>query len=58
MFRDIRSSLRTLIRQPAGSVIAVLTLALGIGITSAVFSLVYGALLSPPPLKIQSGWYL
>jgi putative ABC transport system permease protein len=38
-----------LLKQPAFSLIAALTLALGIGATSAVFSLIQGVLLTPPP---------
>jgi putative ABC transport system permease protein len=51
MFRDLRFSIRSLSRQPVFSTIAVLTLALGIGVTSAVFSVIYGALLKPPPYR-------
>lgn len=51
MFRDLKCTIRSLSRQPLFSGIAVLTLALGIGVTSAVFSIVYGALLKPPPYQ-------
>lgn len=51
MLLDLRFSLRSLIKQRAFTVIAVLTLALGIGSTSAVFSLIQGILLTPPPYR-------
>src|SRR5216683_2518879 len=51
MKRDLRFAIRMLVNQPGFSLIAVLTLALGIGVTSAVFSLIQGVLLTPPPYK-------
>ena len=49
MLRDLRFAIRMFFKQPGFSLIAVLTLALGIGATSAVFSLIQGVLLTPPP---------
>ncbi len=49
MFQSLRFNIRALNKQPGFAIIAVLTLALGIGATSAVFSLVQGVLLTPPP---------
>jgi putative ABC transport system permease protein len=51
MKRDLRFAVRMLLKQPGFSLIAILTLGLGIGVTSAVFSLIQGVLLTPPPYK-------
>ena len=48
---DARFALRTLRRSPAYSLVAVATLAIGIGATTAIFSVVSGVLLSPLPYR-------
>jgi len=45
--RDLRHSVRMLHRNPAFAVTAILTLALGIGATTAIFSVVNGVLIKP-----------
>jgi hypothetical protein len=49
--RDMRIAVRTLGRAPGFVLMTVLTLALGIGATAAVFSLIQGVLLTPPPYR-------
>ena len=49
LFQDVRYGIRQLIKMPGFTFTAVLSLALGIGATTAVFSVVYAILMDPYP---------
>ena len=49
MFQDIRYGIRMMLKHKGFTAVAALTLALGIGATTALFSVVYGVLISPYP---------
>ena len=49
ILRDVRGTMRLMRSQPAMTTGIVLMLALGIGATTAIFSVVYGVLLKPMP---------
>jgi putative ABC transport system permease protein len=50
MFRDLRYSIRSLLKRPGFTLVVIATLALGIGVNAAIFS-VFNLLLRPLPVK-------
>src|SRR5262245_5836891 len=51
MLNDLRFAFRMLRKNLGFTILVVLTLALGIGGTTAIFSVIYGALLNPWPYR-------
>ncbi len=49
LYEDVRYGMRMLLKNPGFAIVAILSLALGIGATTAVFSVVYGVLVNPYP---------
>jgi predicted permease len=46
---DIRHAVRSMLRAPVLTAVAILTLAVGIGANTSIFSVVYAVMLAPPP---------
>ena len=51
MLNNLRYAIRILLKQPSYSLIAILTLGLGVGASTAIFAVVNGVLLRPLPFK-------
>jgi len=60
ILKDLRYAVRTLLKRPAFTAAAVLTIALGVGVTTAIFSVVNALILNPllmhDPDRVVAVW--
>ena len=60
LLKDLRYGIRSLLRQPAFTTVAILTLALGIGANTTIFSVINALILTPPAIveadRVVSIW--
>ena len=55
LFQDLRYGFRSLLRTPGFTAVVVITMALGIGVNSMIFSVVNGILIRPMPFPTLGG---
>jgi len=60
LLRDIRYGLRSLLKHPGFTLVAIVTLSLGIGANTTIFSIINALILSPPritdPERVVAVW--
>ena len=56
MIHELRFALRSLRQAPGFALAAVLTFAIGIGATTAIFTVLHVVLLRPWPMPIRRAW--